>query len=96
VFSYAEDATEFLRPDSVSRRFGRLLKRVGLDGVRLHDLRHAVVTDGLTIAAVRTVQRHVGHSSIAMTQKYGHQVSEEDRRLADGLGERLRTALRTG
>lgn len=96
VFSYAPDCSEPLRPDSVTRRFGRLRKRIGLGDVRLQDLRHGVVTDALTIADVRTVQRHVGHSSLAMTQRYGHQVDAEERRLAEALDERLRAARRTG
>lgn len=96
VFSYAEDCSLPLRPDSVTRRFGRLRKRVGLGDVRLQDLRHGVVTDGLTIADVRTVQRHVGHSSMAMTQRYGHKVDAEQRRLAEALGARLREARKSG
>lgn len=96
VFSYAPDCSAPLRPDSVTRRFGRLRKRVGLGDVRLQDLRHAVVTDALTMADVRTVQRHVGHSSLAMTQRYGHQVDAEERRLAEALAERLRSARKTG
>jgi integrase len=51
-------------PDSVSRRFCKARDRAGIDGVRLHDLRHYVATrllsagvDVCTASAIATRQR---------------------------------------
>ena len=68
-------------PDSVSRRFRRSCKRIGLEGVRLHDLRHYVATRLLSAGVgVRTVAGRLGHRNAATTLNvYSHFVPETDR-----------------
>ncbi|MGH8895342.1 MAG: site-specific integrase, partial [Actinomycetes bacterium] len=56
VFSHDPDARRPWRPDSTSRAFRHLCHEVGLDHVRLHDLRHFVATRLLASGVdVRTV-----------------------------------------
>jgi integrase len=78
-------------PDSVSRRFRKLAREVGLSGVRLHDLRHYVATRLLTGGVdVRTVAGRRGHRNAATTLNvYSHFVPEADRQAADVLARLL-------
>jgi integrase len=56
------------RPDVCTNRFGRLRATLGLDGVRLHDLRHFVasvlIDGGIPISTVNT---RLGHSQMSTT-----------------------------
>lgn len=55
-------------PDSLSRDWYRLVRRVGLPGLRLHDLRHAYAT-ALLMAGVhpKVASEALGHSSVSFT-----------------------------
>ncbi len=57
-----------IEPDTFSKAVRRATRAIGLDGVRLHDLRHALasmlVTNGTN---VRTVADLLGHSTVAFT-----------------------------
>jgi integrase len=88
VFSPAVDGSRPWPPDSVTRAFRRLADRVGLAGVRLHDLRHYVATRLLAAGVdVRTVAGRLGHRDPATTLNvYAHVLPEADRRAADVLG----------
>jgi integrase len=66
VFSYP-DGKPF-RPNTVSRAFQEIAQSVGLNGVRLHDLRHAHATILLQQGVhPKIVQERLGHSSVATT-----------------------------
>jgi integrase len=55
-------------PDSLSRDWYRLVRRVGLPGLRLHDLRHAYATALLTAGVhPKVASEALGHSSVAFT-----------------------------
>ncbi len=76
------------RPDVCTNRFGRLRCRVGLAGVRLHDLRHFVATalgnGGLPIA---TISARLGHRDKATTLNlYTHAIPATDQLAAAYLG----------
>jgi integrase len=63
-----------LSPDAVSRAFYRLVRALGLPGLRLHDLRHAYATT-LLAAGVhpKIASEALGHSSVAFTMDvYSH------------------------
>jgi integrase len=57
----------------VKRAFKTILKKAGIDNFHFHDLRHSsaswMVMRG---ASLKSVQEHLGHTSLAMTQKYAH------------------------
>jgi integrase len=88
VFSQEVDGSEPWRPDSTTRAFARLCRRAGLDGIRLHDLRHYVATRLLASGVdVRTVAGRLGHRDAATTLNvYSHFLAEADREAANVLG----------
>jgi len=57
----------------IKRSFHTALKRAGIKDFHFHDLRHTsasyLVMRG---ASLKAVQEHLGHTSIAMTQRYSH------------------------
>jgi integrase len=76
------------RPDVCTNRFGRLRASVGLERVRLHDLRHFVATvlggGGVPIA---TISGRLGHRDNATTLNlYTHAMPATDRAAANYLG----------
>ncbi len=95
VFSESADGTEPLRPDSTSRAFSALCDRAGIEGVRLHDLRHYVATRMLAAGVdVRTVAGRLGHRNASTTlNTYSHFLPEADRDAADSLGKLFGAAL---
>jgi integrase len=88
VFSSDIEGAEPWFPDSVSRRFRNESRKLGLDGVRLHDLRHYVATRLLSAGVdVRTVAGRLGHRNAATTLNvYSHFVPESDQQAAEIVG----------
>ncbi len=87
VFSMEVDGSRPWRPDVVTRQFGRLRNKVGLPDVRLHDLRHFVVTTLLSAGVdQRTVMGRAGHASLASLARYAHFQRAPDQAAADLLG----------
>ncbi len=88
VFSHVLDGSAPWRPDSTTRAFARLCRRAGIEGVRLHDLRHYVATQMLAAGVdVRTVAGRLGHRNAATTLNvYSHFLPEADRQAAGVLG----------
>lgn len=89
VFSDAESRP--WRPDVCTNRFGRLRATLGLERVRLHDLRHFVASvlgdGGVPIA---TISSRLGHRDIATTLNlYTHALPATDQRAAAYLGNLL-------
>jgi integrase len=74
---------------SIKRSFHTALKRAGIKDFRWHDLRHTSASHLLMRgASLKTVQEHLGHTSIAMTQRYSHPSKEfvrEDIQRLNGL-----------
>ena len=57
-----------LHPEFITRHFGRLVQRLGLPSIRLHDLRHTHASHGLAAGVpMKVIQERLGHSSIALT-----------------------------
>jgi len=89
VFCHA-DGSPYL-PDSVTHYWIKLTRKLGLQGIRLHDARHTHATllmkdnvDPLT------VQRRLGHASITTTfDIYGHLIPEHERLAAAKFDERI-------
>jgi len=70
-----------LSNDTVYNNFKTIVKRLGLDAVRFHDLRHTFALLSLQNGdSVKTVQQALGHATAAFTMDvYGH-VSEQMQR----------------
>jgi integrase len=88
VFSPDADGRRPAVPNDVTKEFMRLRDRVGLESVRLHDLRHFAATRLLSAGvSVRTVSGRLGHASASMTLGvYAHFLEVSDREAADALG----------
>ena len=61
-------------PGVLSHDFGRIAKRIGLEGVRFHDLRHTFASLMLLRGAKpKVISEALGHSSVAFTMDvYSH------------------------
>ena len=88
VLSHEANGSRPWRPDSATRSFNRIRDKLGLDGIRLHDLRHYVATRLISNGVdPKTVANRLGHASPATTLSiYSHFVPEADRDAADLLG----------
>ncbi len=68
----------FLGPDGmplkdIKRSFKTALKKAGIEDFRWHDLRHTSASHLLMRgASMKAVQEHLGHTTVAMTQRYSH------------------------
>lgn len=87
-------ATEFgtpLSPRNDYREFRRIVERVGLRRVRLHDLRHTAATLMLAQAvSPRVIMELLGHSQISITMNlYSHVTVELSRDAADRVQDLL-------
>jgi integrase len=85
VFSLDPDGGVPLHPDLVSGRFRSLCRKLGIVGVRLHDLRHLHATQLLAAGVpVRTVSGRLGHANASTTLNvYAHFLEASDREAAD-------------
>lgn len=67
-----------IRPDSISQSFERACKRVGIEGLRFHDLRHEATSrlfeKGLNTMEVATI---TGHKTLEMLNRYTHLRAED-------------------
>ncbi len=75
------------RPDSLSTEFWRATKRLGLNGVRFHDLRHLHASLLLSLNVhPKIVSARLGHANIGVTLNlYSHLMPGMDRQAADAL-----------
>ena len=70
----------------------RVRARAGLEGVRLHDLRHSFASRALALGeSLPTIARLLGHARIDSTARYAHlareEVGEAAARVADDIAE---------
>jgi integrase len=86
---------DYLRPDSVTSTFCRLMGECGLKGISLHSLRHLHASGQLgTGTPLPTVSARLGHSSPAITAAiYSHTMAESDRAAAERWSAALRSRL---
>jgi integrase len=69
-------------------------KRAGLQGVRLHDLRHTHASVGAGAGlGLPIIGKLLGHTKASTTQKYAHLDVDPLRRASDHIGARLAAAL---
>ena len=90
VFSAAPDCSAKTNPDTVTQRYGRLAKRLGID-THLHSLRHYSATELIAAGVdIRTVAGRLGHAGGGSTtlRTYTAFVLESDQRAATALAAR--------
>lgn len=93
VWSFDVAGSTPWRPDLVTKRFGRLRAELGLERVRLHDLRHFVATTLLAGGVdLATVAGRLGHAGGGRTTLavYAHMLEQSDRNAADLMARTLR------
>jgi integrase len=88
VFAGTLDGSLPWRPHRVTLVFGRLCRELGIEGVRLHDLRHFTATQLLAAGVpVKTVAGRLGHANAATTLNvYAHALQSSDIDAAHLLG----------
>ena len=85
----------FMRPSTVSERFGALARRIGMpEGTTMHKLRHThaswLLVEGMD---VRSIQERLGHADVRTTLAlYGHVMPGRDRAAAEAFGAAMREA----
>lgn len=97
IFSPYMDGSKPFRPDNVTGFFTRVRDSLGLDDLRLHDLRHFTATQLIGAGVdVRTVAGRLGHSDPSVTLRvYSHVIEERDRAAASVMGRVLSPGTQT-
>ena len=74
-------------PDNLDRDFDRLMKKVGVKRIRIHDTRHTYATLALANGEnAKTVSETLGYSDVALTLRvYGHVQPEQRKALAQRM-----------
>ena len=92
LFSHEVDFSKPWRPNYATLAFGRLRDELGLDGVKLHHLRHFSATQLLSAGIdIRTVSGRLGHANASTTLDfYAQFLQAADERAAEALGALLK------
>jgi integrase len=78
----------------LKRPWSVISKRAGLDGVRLHDLRHSFASVGAGAGlGLPIVGRLLGHASPTTTARYAHLDADPLRRASNAIGATIEAAL---
>lgn len=87
LFSEQPDFATPWRPDVCTNRFRRLRATLGLESVRLHDLRHFTATElGQSGTPVATISARLGHRDKATTLNiYSHTLPASDQQAAQTI-----------
>jgi integrase len=78
----------------LKRPWRAVSKRAGLDGVRLHDLRHTYASFGAGGGlGLPIIGKLLGHTQASTTQRYAHLDNDPLRRATESIGSRIAAAL---
>jgi integrase len=78
----------------LKRPWDTVAKRAGLDGVRLHDLRHTYASFGAGGGlGLPIIGKLLGHTQASTTQRYAHLDADPLRRASEAIGGRIAAAL---
>ena len=82
---------------NLQKPWRRIRKKAGLDGVRIHDLRHSfasmAVAGGLSLPVIGAL---LGHTQPATTARYAHLADDPLRQAANLTGGRIAAAMKQG
>ena len=83
------------KPRADINRLWRAVRReAGLEGTRLHDLRHSNAAVGAGAGlSLHQIGALLGHSQVATTKRYAHLAADPQRRAADLIGNEVAAAL---
>jgi integrase len=72
----------------------RIGKAAGLDGVRIHDLRHTFASGGLLVGeGLAMIGKLLGHTQVQTTARYAHLAADPVKQAATKISDRLALAL---
>src|SRR5205814_8872885 len=78
----------------LKRPWDAVTKRAGLNGVRLHDLRHTYASFGAGGGlGLQIIGRLLGHAHAATTARYAHLDNDPLRRASEAIAGRISAAL---
>jgi integrase len=78
----------------LKKPWAAVCKAAGLDGVRLHDLRHSFASIGAGASmGLPVIGKLLGHSQAATTHRYAHLDADPLRRAADTIGAMISAAM---
>ena len=78
---------------TVDHAWRGIRERAELEGVRLHDLRHAFASAAAAAGmSLPEIGAMLGHKSPATTQRYAHLADEQNRQHVATIGERIQAA----
>jgi integrase len=76
--------------EDLRRAFDKVCEAAGIDGMRVHDLRHSFATIAvMSGASLYDVQKLLGHSDVSMTQRYAHLAEESLQRATESVGKTI-------
>lgn len=79
----------------LKKPWASICRAAGLQGVRLHDLRHSYASVGAGASfGLPIIGKLLGHAQAATTQRYAHLDNDPLRRAADTIGAEISAALR--
>lgn len=83
------DGSKPLHPDSISSAFRRITKKLGIEGIHFHSLRHFTATSTAGVD-IRTVSGRLGHANSAIALRvYSYVLEANDRAASDIIGRLL-------
>ena len=84
------------RPRSdLKKPWAAICERSGLEGVRLHDLRHTFASVGAGSGlGLPVIGKLLGHARAATTERYAHLATDASRRAADAIAGQISAALK--
>lgn len=83
-----------LRRGTLYTAWGRACRRVGIEGLRFHDLRHTGNTlAAATGASTKELMSRMGHASSRAALIYQHATRDRDAAIADSLSTMVNDAL---
>jgi integrase len=85
-----------VHPDTITRRFNRLVDLAGVPKIELHDIRHVYITLARDHGVNRKILAdRVGHANETVTDAiYTHKSTGHDREMADQMGGLIRDAVK--
>ncbi|MEE8159962.1 MAG: site-specific integrase, partial [Dehalococcoidia bacterium] len=97
-FVFPDPLGHLMNPDVVTGAWRQLCKKAGLNGIRLHDLRHFHASWLLRAGMnPKVVQERLGHSTIAITlDTYSHVVPGLQEEAATAFAEEMRKYRKRG
>jgi integrase len=78
----------------LNRPWRAIVKRAGLDGLRIHDLRHTHASVGAGLGlGLPIIGKLLGHTQSSTTSRYAHLDADPLRRASEHIGSRLAAAM---